>query len=251
MLQQGDDADFLVVNNLTDFNVQQTYIRGVKVAENNAVLFPRYIPNKLINNFKAAPLSAGQIRVKPSGDQLKVIVVDDGQLFTHSELVVPKIDNDNVISDTTNDILKLVVYNRYQDMKPAIGFIKNIGLKEGALASTVSHDSHNIVAVGTSDEEIVSAINHIIASTGGILACNKDNVLLLPLPVGGLMSAEEGDVIAQKYEELDAAVKQMGSQLKAPFMTVAFMSLLVIPKLKLSDQGLFDGRTYAFTDLMI
>lgn len=251
LLQPGDDADFLVVNNLTDFNVQQTYIRGVKVAENKAVLFPRYIPNKLINNFKAAPLIPEQLRVQPSGDQLKVIVVDDGQLFTHSELVVPKIDNDNVISDTTNDVLKLVVYNRYRDVKPAIGFIKNIGLKQGALASTVSHDSHNIVAVGTSDEEIVSAINHIIESTGGILACNKDKVLLLPLPVGGLMSAEEGHLIAKRYEELDAAVKQMGSQLKAPFMTVAFMSLLVIPKLKLSDQGLFDGRAYAFTDLML
>jgi adenine deaminase len=251
LLQQGDDADFLVVNNLTDFDVQQTYIRGVKVAENKTALFPRYIPDKLINNFKAAPLTPEQIRVQPSGDQLKVIVVDDGQLFTHSELVVPEIDNDNVISDTTNDVLKLVVYNRYRNIKPAIGFIKNIGLKQGALASTVSHDSHNIVAVGTSDEEIVSAINHIIESSGGILACNKDKVLLLPLPVGGLLSAEEGHVIAKRYEELDAAVKQMGSPLKAPFMTVAFMSLLVIPKLKLSDQGLFDGRAYAFTDLML
>jgi adenine deaminase len=126
LLQQGDDADFLVVNNLTDFDVQQTYIRGVKVAENKTALFPRYIPDKLINNFKAAPLQPEQLRVQPSGDQLKVIVVDDGQLFTHSELVVPEIDNDNVISDTTNDVLKLVVYNRYRNIKPAIGFIKNI-----------------------------------------------------------------------------------------------------------------------------
>lgn len=250
LLQQGDDADFVVVNNLKDFEVKQTYIRGVKVSENNKPLFPHYVPAQLINNFTARKITTAQIRVEPSGDKLKVIMVDDGQLFTHSRLVVPKVEDGNLISDIENDVLKLVVYNRYRDALPAVGFIKNIGLKRGALVSTVSHDSHNIVAVGTSDEEIVSAINHIIDSKGGILACDKDNVCLLPLPVGGLMSADEGSVIARRYEEIDAMVKEMGSKLRAPFMTVAFMSLLVIPKLKLSDQGLFDGRTYSFTNLM-
>lgn len=251
LLQDGDDADFVVVDNLKDFDVKQTYIKGIKVSENNQALFPRYVPTELINNFKAKKLTVEDLRVEPTGDQLKVIVVDDGQLFTHSELVVPKIENGNLISDTENDVLKLVVYNRYKDLKPAIGFIKNIGLKRGALASTVSHDSHNIVAVGTSDQEIVSAINNIIDSQGGILACEENTTALLPLPVAGLMSAEEGTLIAARYEELDAMVKNLGSTLKAPFMTVAFMSLLVIPKLKLSDQGLFDGRTYSFTNLMV
>ncbi len=250
LLQAGDDADFVIVNNLQDFEIKETYIQGEKVAENCVPLFKRFVPTELINNFTAGKITTELIKVEPTGDKLKVIMVDDGQLFTHSSLVTPKIEQGNLISDVENDVLKLVVYNRYRETRPAVGFIKNIGLKRGALASTVSHDSHNIVAVGTSDEEIVSAINHIIDSKGGILACDKEEVFLLPLPVGGLMSADEGSVIAEKYEIIDAMVKSMGSKLRAPFMTVAFMSLLVIPKLKLSDQGLFDGRTYSFTNLM-
>jgi len=171
-------------------------------------------------------------------------------LFTHSGWMEPKIENGNVISDTVNDILKIVVYNRYQPSEPAIGFIKNIGLKRGALASTVSHDSHNIVAVGTSDVEIASAINQIIETKGGILACVDQRTCLLPLPVGGTMSANIGSVISKQYEEIDAMAKELGSTLKAPFMTLAFMSLLVIPKLKLSDKGLFNGSTFTFTNLM-
>ena len=251
LLQIGDEADFLVVKDLKNFDILETYIRGVKVAENNKPLFPRYNPSLLINNFTATKITVEQIAVAPSGDKLKVITVDDGQLFTHSELFEPKIIDNNLVSNTENDVLKLVVYNRYKPLQPSVGFIKNIGLKRGALASTVSHDSHNIVAVGTTDSEIVSAINHIIDSKGGILACDNEHVCLLPLPVGGLMSDKEGQIIADQYEEIDAMVKAMGSKLKAPFMTVAFMSLLVIPKLKLSDQGLFDGRTYAFTNLMV
>ena len=161
-----------------------------------------------------------------------------------------KLLDGNVISDTQNDVLKLVVYNRYRPSKPAVGFIKNIGLKRGALASTVSHDSHNIVAVGATDNDIVNAINTLIDHKGGIVACDKETSCLLPLPVGGLMSTESGETIAEKYNQADALVKSFGSALKAPFMTVAFMSLLVIPKLKLSDKGLFDGKTYTFTNLM-
>ena len=251
LLQTGDQADFVIVDNLTQFNIRATYINGQKVAENGRVLFERPLNETLINNFNAEKISLSQLKVAPKGDQLKVIMVDDGQLFTHSILVTPKIDKGNLVSDTENDVLKLVVYNRYQPSNPAIGFIKNIGLKRGALASTVSHDSHNIIAVGTSDEEIVSAINQIIDSKGGILACERDKTILLPLPVGGLMSDEDGATIAQRYEAVDRMVKDLGSQLKAPFMTVAFMSLLVIPKLKLTDKGLFDGRNYCFTELMV
>jgi adenine deaminase len=155
-----------------------------------------------------------------------------------------------MVSNVDNDVLKLVVYNRYQPSVPSIGFIRNIGLKRGALASTISHDSHNIVAVGTSDDEIVLAINRIINSKGGIVACEGSHACLLPLPVGGLMSDAEGKLIAKQYEAVDAMAKELGSTLNAPFMTIAFMSLLVIPELKLGDRGLFDGLVFKFTDLM-
>jgi adenine deaminase len=250
LLQKGDAADFSIVNNLTDFEIKATYIQGEKVAENGVPCFPRFIPNEVINQFNAQKITKKQLRVIPTGSQLKVIKVDDGQLFTHAIFCKPKIENENVVSDIENDVLKLVVYNRYQPSTPAIGFIHNIGLKQGALASTVAHDSHNIVAVGTSDDEIVSAINQIIDSKGGILACNGEQTCLLSLPVGGLMSDAVGTEIAQKYEEVDAMAKALGSTLRAPFMTVAFMSLVVIPELKLSDKGLFDVSTFSFTNLM-
>ena len=250
LLQKGDAADFSIVNNLTDFDIKATYIQGEKVAENGVTCFPRFVSTELINQFKTQKITKEQLRVAPTGSQLKVIKVDDGQLFTHAIKCNPNIENNNVVSDIENDVLKLVVYNRYQPSTPAVGFIHNIGLKRGAMASTVSHDSHNIVAVGTSDEEIASAINHIIDSKGGILACNGEQTCLLSLPVGGLMSDEEGINIAKMYEGVDAFAKELGSTLRAPFMTVAFMSLVVIPELKLSDKGLFDVRTFSFTNLM-
>ena len=250
LLQPGDSADFNVVTDLTDFEMKATYINGVMVSEKGIVSFPRYVPTDTINQFLAEKITIDQLLVTPVSDNLKVILVEDGQLFTQMGLVEPKIENGNVVSDTVNDILKIVVYNRYQPSEPAIGFIKNIGLKSGALASTVSHDSHNIVAVGTSDEEIASAINQIIETKGGILACVDQRTCLLPLPVGGILSANVGSVISKQYEEIDAMAKELGSTLKAPFMTLAFMSLLVIPKLKLSDKGLFNGSTFTFTNLM-
>ena len=250
LLQPGDDADFVIVDNLIDFNIKSTHIKGQKVSENGLPTYSRYVPTELINQFEVQKITLDQLRVTPNGDALKVIHVDDGQLFTREISCVPKIQNDNVISDIENDVLKLVVYNRYQPSEPAIAFIKNVGLKRGALASTVAHDSHNIVAVGTSDAEIVSAINQIIESTGGILACSDDKTCLLALPVGGLMSDMHGHEIAKRYEEVDAMAKELGSTLQAPFMTVAFMSLLVIPELKLGDKGLFDGRSFKFVELM-
>ena len=250
LLQVGDYADFVVVDNLSNFEIKATYIRGEKVAEYGLPCYPRFEPSELINHFNASKITEDQLIIQPSGEYLKVIMVDDGQLLTQSMLCQPKIENDNVVSDIENDILKLVVYNRYQPSTPSVAFIKNIGIKRGALASTVSHDSHNIVSVGTSDAEITMAINKIIDSKGGILASEGDRTCLLSLPVGGLMSELEGALIAEKYEEVDAMAKELGSTLRAPFMTVAFMSLLVIPELKLGDVGLFDGKIFAFTDLM-
>ncbi len=250
LLQPGDDADFVIVDNLSDLNILKTYIKGEIIVENGTSLLSFQPQNYLINQFKASKLQVEDIHVKPRGERLKVIVVSDGQLFTHAGTFEPKVENGNVVSDTENDILKLVVYNRYENSKPSVGFIKNIGLKKGALASTVSHDSHNIVAVGTSDTEIVLAMNKIIDSKGGILVCSEDESYLLPLPVGGLMSPDDGFSVAKNYELVDAKAKEFGSGLNAPFMTVAFMSLLVIPELKLTDKGLFDGINYGFTHLM-
>lgn len=249
LLQIGDAADFILVDNLVDFNIKATYIEGEKVAENGFPTFQRFEPKNNINQFRAEKLTIEHLTLSKKGDKIKVIDVDNGQLYTREILHSPKVENGNVISDIENDILKMVVYNRYQSSLPAIGFIKNIGLKRGAVASTVAHDSHNIVAVGTSDVEIVSAINQIIDTKGGILACNGEYSSILPLPIAGLMSDEAGDIIAKRYEEVDAFAKALGSTLYAPFMTLAFMSLLVIPELKLGDKGLFDSRSFEFIDL--
>ena len=250
LLQQGDTADFIIVDNLKEFNILAAFIDGNEVVKNSLVTFPRYLPFETINNFNVLKISENDLEVEPTGEYLKVISVENGQLQTKLVLTQPKIEDNNIVSDVENDVLKLVVYNRYRPSTPSIGFIKNIGLKQGALASTVSHDSHNIVAVGVSDNEISIAINKIIDSKGGILASRGDETWMLQLGVGGLMSDDEGIKIATKYKEVDRMAKIFGSTLDAPFMTLAFMSLLVIPELKLGDIGLFDGNAFCFTDLM-
>ena len=170
-------------------------------------------------------------------------------MITGVKEVEAKIVNNNVVSDTEKDVLKIVVVNRYEDAKPAIAFINGFGFKEGAVASSVAHDSHNIVAVGTSDEEIVEAINLVIEATGGVAAVSTTGKLVLPLPVAGLMANSDAWEVAEKYHEIDEMAHKMGSKLRAPFMTMSFMALLVIPDLKLSDKGLFDGTSFSFTDL--
>lgn len=250
LLQEDDKADFVIVDNLKDLTIKETYINGIKVAENGKPTFPRYVPNTLINQFVAQKITQSQLKALPTGEKLRVIVVEDGQLFTKLKLFTPKIEMGNVVSDVEQDVLKMVVYNRFQPSYLAIGFIKNIGLASGAMASTVAHDSHNIIAVGTSDAEIVSAINQIIDSKGGILACDGNKTSLLSLPVAGLMSDAEGSEIALRYEKADTMAKQLGSTLSSPFMTLAFMSLLVIPEIKLGDKGLFDVNKFEFIDLM-
>lgn len=249
LIQAGDEADFLVVNNLSDFAVKATYIKGVKVTENGQICYKQHEASKVINQFEALPINTDMLIVQPQSELLKVIMVDDGQLYTTKQLYKPKVANNNVISDIDNDILKIVVYNRYKPAKPAIGFIKNMGLKRGAIASTVAHDSHNIVAVGTSDEEITSAINALVSCKGGIVACDEKTTCLLPLPIAGLMSNASANEIAHQYEEVDAMAKSLGTTLTSPFMTLAFMSLLVLPELKLGDKGLFDGLKFEFTSL--
>jgi adenine deaminase len=163
----------------------------------------------------------------------------------------PTIVDGYIVPDIEKDVLKITVVNRYQDSQPAVAFIKNIGLKSGAIASSVAHDSHNIIAVGTSDEYICQAVNLLIEAKGGIAAINSEHKALLPLPVAGIMSGEDGYEVARQYGQLDYMAKQMGSTLLSPFMTLSFMALLVIPTLKLSDKGLFDGEKFEFTPVVL
>ncbi|OEK01369.1 adenine deaminase [Roseivirga sp. 4D4] len=248
-LQVGDYADFIVVNSLEDFAIQSTYINGELVAENGKSHISR-VNNAVINQFNCDPISIESIRVKATSDKVNVIEALDGQLITNClELETRRDENGFAISDIVQDMLKMVVVNRYNNADPAIAFIKNFNLKEGALASSVGHDSHNIIAVGVDDASITKAINIIIEAKGGVSAVAKNKEQVLPLPVAGIMSAEDGYEIADAYTKIDQMTKKMGSSLTSPFMTLSFMALLVIPNLKLSDKGLFDGKNFEFKPL--
>ncbi len=248
-LKAGDPADFILVKDLIHFKVQQTYIAGQLVAENGKTLIESQTPG-LVNNFKCAPVTTEALVVKAdNATKIKVIEALDGQLITNQLREIPLIKNGCIVSDIENDVLKITVVNRYHDAPAAVAFIKNFGLKKGALASSVAHDSHNIVAVGVDDESICRAVNLVIAQKGGVSAVNGTNESILPLPVAGLMSTEDGYKIAKAYTAIDAMAKEMGSPLGAPFMTLSFMALLVIPALKLSDKGLFDGTKFEFVEV--
>ncbi len=250
ILQQGDPADMIVVDNLNDFNIKSTFVNGEKVAENGKSLIDAVEENQP-NKFNTQTITESEIRLAPKSNILKVMKAFDGQLITGVEQTDVKVENGNTVSDPENDVLKLVVVNRYQKAKPAIAFIQGFGLKSGAIASSVAHDSHNIVAVGVSDADIVKAINLVINEQGGVVAVDGETEKVLPLPVAGLMSTKNGYSVAERYHEIDLLSHKMGSKLRAPFMTLSFMALLVIPELKLSDKGLFDGTTFSFSNLFL
>lgn len=250
LLRAGDTADFIVVDDLSNFNILQTWINGTLVAENGHTLLPS-TQAATINNFNTNHRYPIDFAVKAYGSQpIKVIEAVEGQLITNSVNAMPLIENGNIVSDVNNDILKIAVVNRYQpDLPVAVAFIKNFGLKRGALASTVAHDCHNIIAVGTTDEDLCTAVNALVDCKGGISVTNGADVNTMPLPVAGLMSPADGYNVANQYTRIDKLAKELGTQLKAPFMTLSFMALLVIPALKLSDKGLFDGNKFTFTPL--
>jgi len=250
LLQKGDYADFLVVDNLKDFRVLKTYINGRLVAENGKSLIKRQ-PARIKNNFSAHKKKTADFMVKDKGGAIRVIEAIDGQLVTKSLEVMPKVSGGYVVSDPERDILKLTVVNRYQDAPPAVAFVKNFGLKKGAIASSVAHDSHNVLAVGVSDKDICRAVNLVIRNRGGLAIVYDGREEVLKLPVAGLMSVEDGYIVAKKYSQMTGIAKDLGSNLRAPYMTLSFMALLVIPELKLSDKGLFDGKAFKFTDLFI
>ncbi len=250
LLQENDAADFIIVENLTDFKVKQTYINGELVAENGKS-FVQHVDFEKPNNFNTSAKVLSDFKTESSAKTIRVIEALEGQLITNEIHCTPKIVDGNLVSDVENDVLKMAVVNRYSNAEPAIAFIKNFGLKKGAIASSVAHDCHNIVVVGTSDEEILNAVNLIIENTGGICAVNGNEKKSLALPVAGIMSDQNGWEAGRLYQEIDAMAKELGSSLKAPFMTLSFMALLVIPDLKLSDKGLFSGKQFAFTDLEV
>lgn len=248
LLRVGDPADFIEVDNLTDFGVLRTYVNGECVYKDKKVLFPRVIPER-INNFSVKKKSVNDFQVTVCSGRLKVIEALDGQLLTKQLLSETVTINNFVVSDLKQDHLKIAVVNRYENKPPSLAFIKNFGLQRGAIATSVAHDSHNIIAVGTSDESLCKAVNCIIAHTGGLCVVDEHLEECLPFPIAGLMSDQEGSVVAKQYKKLEALTKSLGCSLSAPFMTLSFMALLVIPQLKISDLGLFDGGTFQFTDL--
>ena len=248
LLQKGDPADFIVVDNLKDFRIRASFITGEKVAEAGHTCI-QSVQTEACNNFNTGLMNRNELILKPRGSTIKVQKALEGQLITELILTEPKIVLDNVVSDPDRDILKLVVKNRYDEAPSAIGFIGNIGLKRGALASCVAHDSHNILAMGADDDSIFRAINLIIESRGGISLVDGPLEVILPLPYAGIMSGDDGSLVAKKYDWMDKKTKEMGCTLSAPYMTLSFMALLVIPALKLSDKGLFDGTRFRFTDI--
>ncbi len=246
LLHVGDKADYIVVDNITDFTILQTCIDGELVFENNRTNIA-HVEEKIINQFNCKKINAQQIAVAFNNEkEIKVIEALDGQLITKTHVDTPKVIDNNIVSDIQKDILKIVVVNRYNDAKPSVGFIKNFTLQQGAIGSTVAHDSHNIIAVGVDDESICKAINTLIENRGGVCVVTQQEVKVLALPIAGLMSELDAVTVGKKYSELDAMAKSLGSTLSAPFMTLSFMALLVIPQLKISDKGLFDGEKFEF-----
>jgi adenine deaminase len=248
LLQPGDSADFIIIDSPETFNVQKTFIGGELVAESGISLLSS-LSVKNVNAFDARPLDPADLKIPAKSGEICVMKALEGQLITEHLKMAPTIRDGFAVSDPERDLIKIVVLNRYQPSAPAVGFITNTGLKRGALASSVAHDSHNIVAIGADDESLSEAINMIIGAKGGISLCTDERKEILPLPVAGIMTGEDGFKVAGRYEHIDALARNLGITLTAPYMTLSFMALLVIPELKLSDKGLFDGLSFSFTSL--
>jgi adenine deaminase len=249
LLMPGQPADFIIVDNYRTMDVKETWIDGTKVFDRGKVLFD-YQGSTHLNKFNSSELSIEDLKVNRQGRKMRVIKAFDGELIT-KELIRESGENRLIDSDTRSDILKIVVKDRYNDAPPATGFIKGFGLKKGAFASSVAHDSHNIISVGTNDRDIVAAINEIIRIRGGLSVSREGKICSLRLPVAGIMSDRPVSEVAHDYEKLSGLVGSLGCKMSAPFMTLSFMALLVIPELKLSDRGLFDGRKFGFVPLFV
>lgn len=253
-LRVGDPADFVVLQNLESFDVLRTFLDGVEVAAEGQSHVAT-TEAQAANRFEAAAVTAADFAIPaPAGARVAAIVPEDGQLVTGREELPATVVSGQAVADPGGNLLKLAVVNRYTPgVAPAVCFVRNFGLTRGAIAGSVAHDSHNVLVVGADDASMAAAVNAVVAERGGLAAHDpqSDQTPVLPLPVAGLMSLDSCDRVAARYLELDALAKALGSPLQAPFMTLSFMALLVIPALKLSDRGLFDGATFSFTDAVL
>jgi len=249
LLRPGDDADFILVDGLETMNVHETWIKGKKVFSEGKVLF-NYRESSPVNNFNCQPLGEKDIKAMNRGGEVRIIVAVEGELLT-GEIHHSFMKSEHISPDIDNDILKIVVKDRYKDSPPAVGFIKGFGLKKGAFASSIAHDSHNIISVGTNDRDIVRSINEIVRLKGGLAISNGGKVKSLQLNIGGIMTTRSCEDIAQDYENLNELVMSLGCAMKAPFMTLSFMALLVIPDLKIGDRGLFDVKKFEQVSLFV
>tara|TARA_R110002050_G_scaffold300722_2_gene471915 strand:+ start:59108 stop:60742 length:1635 start_codon:yes stop_codon:yes gene_type:complete len=249
-LKAGDFADFIEVNNLKDFKVSATWIQGQKVAEFGES-FIKSQEIAVVNKFNISPITLNELELPGTTQDVNVIEVLEGELVTNKIAGKALLNNGLLVSNVDEDVLKLVVLNRYGKSKPVVAFIKNMGLKRGAIASSVAHDSHNIIAVGATDEAILEAINLIIEQKGGLSVVDGAETEVLPLPVAGIMSNKKAEDVAEHYHRLSQKASALGSELRAPYMSLSFMALLVIPSLKLSDKGLFDGDKFTFVNVQV
>ena len=254
LLREGDSADFIITDTLEpDFKILKTYISGKIVYDRvgDEVNLHRPVV-EIKNNFNAKEVTVNDIQVEVKSEEIRVIKVIDRELYTEQLIEKPTVSNNKVIPSVENDILKIVVLNRYhKDAKPVVGFIKGFGLKRGAICSTVAHDSHNLIALGVDDQSIVQCMNAVINLAGGIATCDNGIVDILSLPIAGIISNNNAAKVAGDYCRLSNKVKEMGSPLTSPFMTLSFMALIVIPELKICDKGLFDVTTFNYTDLFV
>jgi adenine deaminase len=247
LIRIGDKADFILVDKLEEMNVLQTWIEGRKVYENGKVLFS-YKPGKAVNRFNCKPVMIEELKVKNVNKKIRVIEAFDGDLYT-GQIILNAGKGENIESDIANDILKIVVKDRYNDSPPAVGFIKGFGINQGAFASSVAHDSHNIICVGTNDHDISHAINKIVDIQGGLAVASDTGITALRLDIAGIMTTRSCDLVAHDYLQLNDMVKSFGCKMKSPFMTLSFMALLVIPDLKIGDRGLFDVNKFELVSL--
>ena len=254
LLREGDPADFIRVENLEDFKVLETYIDGELVAKDGECLL-KSAPITIVNKFSRDNISADSLAVTApdaalnNSSKIRAIKVIDQEIITEEAHIAPTAEDGKLVSDTSKDLLKIVVVNRYENTPPAIAFVSGFNLKKGALASSVAHDCHNIIAVGVSDSDIANAVNAVIEAKGGVSTASNGETNLLPLPIAGLMSDQDGHTVAKQYDILEEKAKSLGSTLASPFMSLSFLALLVIPSLKLSDKGLFSGESFKFVDI--
>ena len=251
VIRPGAKADFVIIDNLEDFNVLKTYIDGICVYDGKNVLFDAPVV-EVKNTINASRKTAEDFEIYFDGDECEVNVIEciDGDLLTKKATATLKCHDGKVQSDTDQDVLKISVVERYGNDNVANAFIKGFGLKKGAMASSIAHDSHNIIAVGCDCEAMARAVNEVIKNRGGLAVVSDDFEESLPLPIAGLMSNSDAYAVAAKLEVLHDFVSGLGCELTSPFMTMAFMALLVVPSIKISDLGLFDGDEFEFMDVI-